>query len=176
METKDLMEKAVRFHGHICPGVAIGVLAAKYFLEHGFDHSINEEIVAVVENDNCSVDSLQAILGTTFGKGNLVFLDYGKNVYTLYNRKTQKSLRLSLKNLDFGKSKLSKDEKVQKLLKSRPEDIFNISEVVYDPPPVAQIEESVSCSVCNELTMSSRIVNYQNKDMCIPCYKELKRI
>ncbi|MFX1385422.1 MAG: FmdE family protein, partial [Promethearchaeota archaeon] len=37
------MEKAVRFHGHICPGLTIGVLVAKYILEHGFSYSPNEE-------------------------------------------------------------------------------------------------------------------------------------
>ena len=86
MEINDLMEKATRFHGHICPGLAIGVLAAKYILENGFKYSPNEEIVAVVENDNCSVDALQALLGTTYGKGNFIHQDYGKLNYSFYNR------------------------------------------------------------------------------------------
>lgn len=176
MDTKELMEKAVRFHGHICPGVAIGVLAAKYFLEHGFNYSVNEEIVAVVENDNCSIDAIQALVGTTFGKGNLVFLDYGKNVYTLYNRNTQKGLRLSLKSSIFGKKQLSKNEKVQKLLNSSPEAVFEIQEVLFEPPSPAQIEDSVPCDVCREMTMNSRMVNYQQKTVCIPCYKRLKTI
>ena len=76
MEIKDLIEKSIRFHGHICPGLAIGVLAAKYLLEHDFNYSPNEEIVAVVENDNCSIDALQVLLGTTYGKGNLIHKDY----------------------------------------------------------------------------------------------------
>ena len=100
--TKELMNKAVEFHGHSCPGVAIGVLAAKYILEHGNDFSIDEELVAVVENDNCSVDAIQALLGTTFGKGNFVFKDYGKNNYTFYNRTTKKAVKLSLKDDVFG--------------------------------------------------------------------------
>lgn len=102
MEAKDLMEKAVRFHGHICPGLAIGVLAAKYVLEHGYDYSPNEELVAIVENDNCSVDALQAILGTTFGKGNLVHKDYGKNNYFFYDRRTEKGIRLAIKSGKFN--------------------------------------------------------------------------
>ena len=72
MEIKELMKKATMFHGHICPGIAIGVLVAKYALEHGFEHSPDEELVAVVETDSCSVDALQVLLGTTFGKGNLI--------------------------------------------------------------------------------------------------------
>ena len=85
MEINDLMEKASRFHGHICPGLAIGVLAAKYLLDNGFKYSPNEEVVAVVENDNCSVDAIQSLMGCTYGKGNLIHQDYGKLNYNFYN-------------------------------------------------------------------------------------------
>jgi formylmethanofuran dehydrogenase subunit E len=175
METKDLMKKATIFHGHICPGIAIGVLAARFFLKYGFEHSPDEELVAVVETDNCSVDALQAILGTTYGKGNLIHHDYGKNNYTIYSRRKQKAIRLSLKPSILEDRKLSRDEKIQKLLSLEPEDIFEIREVKYDPPSMAMIEDSVACDICGELTMSSRIMNYQNRNICIPCYKQLKR-
>ena len=175
METKELMEKAARFHGHIFPGLAIGVLAAKYILEHEFKYSPNEELVAVVENDNCSVDALQVILGTTYGKGNLVHQDYGKNNYYFYDRRTQKALNLKLKSRDIGNEKLTRDEKIQLLMKSKPEDIFNIDEIDFNPPGRAQIEESVPCEICGELTMSTRLMTYNDSEMCIPCYKKIRR-
>ncbi len=174
MEAKALMEKAARFHGHICPGLAIGVLAAKHVLEHGYHYSPNEELVAVVENDNCSVDALQVILGTTYGKGNLVHQDYGKNNYYFYDRRTQKGIKLAIKNREFGEKKLTRNEKIQLLLNSKPEDIFNIDEIEFNPPELAQIEESVPCEICGEPTMSSRLMTYNNSDMCIPCYKKLR--
>ncbi len=174
MEAKNLMEKAVRFHGHICPGLAIGVLAAKYVLEHGFDYSPNEELVAVVENDNCSVDALQAVLGTTYGKGNLVHQDYGKMNYYFYDRRIKKGIRLALKSKEFKNQKLSRDEKIQLLLKSKPKDVFNIYEIEYNPPGLAQIEDSVPCEICGELTMNSRIMTYNDSEMCIPCYKKMR--
>ncbi|NVM44048.1 MAG: TraR/DksA C4-type zinc finger protein [Candidatus Lokiarchaeota archaeon] len=173
MEIRELMKKATIFHGHICPGIAIGVLVAKYAIEHGFEHSPDEELVAVVETDNCSVDALQAILGTTYGKGNFIHKDYGKSNYKIYSRKNQKGIRLSLKKTILDK-KLSRDEKIQKLLSMKPEDVFDIRNIDYDPPGMAQIEESVPCSICGELTMDSRMMNYQGKIMCIPCYKEFK--
>jgi len=175
METKDLMKKATIFHGHLCPGIAIGVLAAKYLIAHGFEHSPDEELVAVVETNNCSVDALQAIIGTTYGKGNLIHNDYGKNNYTVYSRKNQKGVRLSLKPGSFKDKRLSRDELIQKLLGLKPEDIFEIKEVEFEPPSPAMIEESIPCEVCGELTMDSRIMNYQGKSMCIPCYKSFKK-
>jgi len=171
----DLMKKATVFHGHLCPGIAIGVLAAKYALEHDFEHSPDEEIVAVVETDNCSVDALQILLGTTFGKGNLVHLDYGKNNYSFYNRKTQKGIRLALKQEISNYKNLSRDEKIQKLLELEPEGVFDIHEIEFNPPNMAQIEESEPCEMCGELTMESRMMNYQGKIMCISCYKEFKK-
>jgi len=171
----DLMKKATVFHGHLCPGIAIGVLAAKYALEHGYERSLDEEIVAVVETDNCSVDALQVLLGTTYGKGNLVHLDYGKSNYSFYNRKTQKGVRLALKQEISGYKNLSRDEKIQKLLELEPEGVFDIREIEFDPPGLAPINESVPCSICDEFTMDSRMMNYQGKFMCIPCYKEFKK-
>lgn len=175
METRELMKKATMFHGHICPGIAIGVLAAKYALEHGFEHSPDEELVAVVETNDCSVDALQALMGTTYGKGNLIHKDYGKSNYNFYSRKNQKGVRLALKKNILNEKKLSRDEKIQKLLILEPENVFEIRTIEYDPPMMAQIEESVPCNICGELTMDSRMMNYQGKIMCIPCYKEFNK-
>ncbi|MHA1460149.1 MAG: FmdE family protein [Promethearchaeota archaeon] len=174
MEARELMKKATLFHGHICPGIAIGVLVAKYALEHGFEHSPDEELVAVVETDNCSVDALQALLGTTYGKGNLIHKDYGKSNYNIFSRKYQKGVRLTLKKSIIDNKKLSRDEKIQKFLGLEPEDVFEIRNIEYDPPSMAQIEDSVPCEICGELTMDSRMMNYQGKIMCIPCYKDFK--
>ena len=175
MEAKELMEKAVRFHGHICPGLTIGVLAAKYMLDQGYGYSPNEELVAIVENDNCSVDALQAILGTTFGKGNLIHKDYGKNNFTFYDRRTEKSVRLSIKISKSRGKKLTKDEKIQFLLNSKPEDVFNINDIDFYPPGLAQIEESRPCEICGENTMDSRLMRYNNSEMCIPCYRKTRK-
>ncbi|MHA2390785.1 MAG: FmdE family protein [Promethearchaeota archaeon] len=175
MEPQDLMEKATRFHGHICPGLAIGVLAVKYVLEQGFNYSPNEEVVAVVENDNCSIDALQALLGTTYGKGNLIHQDYGKLNYYFYNRETKKALKLSLKPKAFGNKVISKHERIKQLLDSKPEDIFTIHEVELNPPGLAQIEESVPCEICGEPTMNNRLMFYESKNMCIPCYKAQRK-
>ncbi len=175
METKQLMEKAVKFHGHSCPGVATGVLVAKYILDHDNEFSIDEELVAVVENDNCSVDALQSLLGTTFGKGNLIFKDYGKNNYTIFNRDRKKAVKLSAKPRSFGDRELSREERIQQLLNSNPEDVFEIKPVEFKPPERAQIRESIICENCGEPTMSTRIINYKNKKLCIPCYEQLKK-
>jgi len=173
LESKDLMEKAVAFHGHACPGLAIGVLVSKYILEHASDFSVDEELVGVVENDNCSVDAIQALLGTTFGKGNFIYLDYGKNNYTFYNRNNQKAIKLSIKSRDVRDLNLSKEERIQRILDANPEDLFYIKDVEFNPPKLAEIHESRLCENCGDPTMSTRIKKYEGKNLCIPCFNQI---
>ncbi|MHA1804173.1 MAG: FmdE family protein [Promethearchaeota archaeon] len=173
MDAKQLMKKAVKFHGHACPGLALGVMVAKYILEHGNDFSIDEELVAVVENNNCSVDAIQALIGTTFGKGNLIFLDFGKNNYTIYNRTQKKGIRISLKSSGLRSRDMSREERIEQLLNSAPEDVFEIKPVEFNPPKEAEIHESIRCDKCGEPTMSTRIKIHENKKLCIPCYNQM---
>lgn len=69
----ELWYECVKFHGHECPGLAIGfraALIAKEKMEVSF--SQDEEIVCITENDACGVDAIQVITGCTLGKGNLI--------------------------------------------------------------------------------------------------------
>ncbi len=82
-------EDAVEFHGHACPGLALGYRAALFALETLGKRAADEELVAIVENNSCAVDAVQLLTGCTFGKGNLIFRDYGKQVYTFVKRSSQ---------------------------------------------------------------------------------------
>ena len=76
-----LVKQATDFHGHWCPGLAIGIRAAEWALKE-MGKAPDEEIVAVVETDMCGVDAIQSLTGCTFGKGNLIHKDYGKSAFT----------------------------------------------------------------------------------------------
>ena len=90
------LREAIQFHGHLCPGLALGFRVAKAALrELKADRPRDEELVAIVENDSCAADAIQFITGATFGKGNLIFHDYGKHVYTFFNRRTNHGVRIS---------------------------------------------------------------------------------
>ena len=86
-----------QFHGHVCPGLSIGYRVALLASNHFKDRSKDEELVAIVENKSCAIDAIQVINGCTCGKGNLVFKDHGKHVYTYFKRGDKKAIRISLK-------------------------------------------------------------------------------
>ena len=68
---RELWDKCVGFHGHECPGLAIGFRACEAAVEKlGVSFSKDEEVVCITENNACGVDAVQLITGCTFGKGN----------------------------------------------------------------------------------------------------------
>jgi formylmethanofuran dehydrogenase subunit E len=100
---EEMVEKTVAFHGHMCPGLAVGIRAAEVALREIGPHAQDEEVVAVVETDMCGVDAIQFLTGCTFGKGNLIHLDHGKNTFTFYRRSDGKGIRVVSRPEAFGK-------------------------------------------------------------------------
>jgi len=49
LDVHSAARQAAAFHGHMCPGLAIGVRAAEVALSEIGPHSADEEVVAVVE-------------------------------------------------------------------------------------------------------------------------------
>lgn len=74
LEEQKLWERCADFHGHTCGGLAIGFQAARRAAALlGLTFSKDEEVVCVAENDACGIDAIQAVLGCSAGKGNLLF-------------------------------------------------------------------------------------------------------
>ncbi len=121
MVDKKLWEKCAAFHGHECPGLSMGYRAAIYaakLLDLRFTK--DEEIVCIAENNACSIDAIQVVLGCTAGKSNLLFRLAGKQVYSVYERKSGRSVRLELKSLP---EEMSRDEKFE-YLHSQPDEVL----------------------------------------------------
>ena len=132
--------------------------------------SSDEEIVAIAENDACGVDALQCVTGCTFGKGNLIFHDYGKQVYTLYCRSTLKGVRV-LFHGDGIPAELREDRtaRAEFILNAPAEALVTVTEVVVDEPERAQKRKSISCAICREDVMETRLKEVNGQLVCIPC-------
>jgi len=166
----------IAFHGHSCPGLAIGYRMTKASLDFlsGL-RSKDEELVAIVENNACGVDALQYLSGCTFGKGNLIFKDYGKHVYTLYDRKTKRGVRVVFKDRTVPEGMRKDREKFIKWLLSAPEEeIVSLKEVQIDEPEPARIMKSVECAFCGESVMETRVREIHGKTACIPCAEKMQ--
>ncbi len=175
---KSPWEQAAEFHGHTCPGLAIGFKAAEAAIrELGYTRDIDEEMVAIVENDSCSIDAIQSVLGCTAGKGNLIFRNNGKQVFTVGRRSDGKAVRIALKYEAMSGSK--KDEpregKMKRILESDPGELFDIREAKLDLPEKAVIFKTVQCSCCGEGVMESRARLSDGRPVCSDCFTEYTR-
>ena len=164
-------QEIIKFHGHECPGIAIGYrMAVAGMNELDSIRSEDEEIVAIVENNACGVDALQCVTGCTFGKGNLIFRDYGKQVYTLYSRSTGTGVRVV-----FRWEKAAEDMQADRgamaqwILDTPADRILSITRVSIDELEPARIMKSEPCSECGEATMESRLCEVDGKRICVKC-------
>jgi formylmethanofuran dehydrogenase subunit E len=165
----------IAFHGHSCPGLAIGYRMTKAALAFLSESRSEDEVVAIVENNACGVDALQYLSGCTFGKGNLIFKDYGKHVYTLYDRKTKKGVRVAFKDRAVPEEMRRDRKKFINWLLSAPEDkIVSLKEVQIDEPEPARIMKTVECAFCGEGVMETRVREIHGKLACIPCAEKMQ--
>lgn len=193
--------EASKFHGHVCPGLTIGYMAARAGLEElCADRDIDEELVTIVENDACGVDAVQVITGCTLGKGNLIYKDYGKQAFTFICRGSGKAVRVVLKSsfniedIDPELSKLrpkimsetateaeilefrNRMNVISESMREMPaKEIFDIKSVNVEIPSKARIFNSVKCSKCGETFAESRARMQNGEIVCISCYDEYTR-
>jgi formylmethanofuran dehydrogenase subunit E len=164
-------EDLIAFHGHSCPGLAIGYRMTRAGLDFlSGSRAVDEEIVAIVENNACGVDAVQCLSGCTFGKGNLIFKDYGKQVYTFYDRSTGKGVRVALRHGNISQALRKDRTKFTHWLLTAPEkEVLSVKEVVIEQPEPARIMTSVECTSCHEAVMETRTIEMNGQAVCIPC-------
>jgi formylmethanofuran dehydrogenase subunit E len=174
-------------------GLTIGYLAAKLALEHlEVARAVDEELVAIVENDACCCDAVQVLTGCTFGKGNFFFKDHGKMAFTFANRSTAKSIRLVLKPqvldgpeeelelrelIRSGKASAEDISRYERISESRLKDLFaggaetffDIEELTDPPPDYATIAQSIACDDCGEMVMETKLENRGGRKVCRAC-------
>lgn len=189
------IEQTIAFHGHSCPGLAIGIRAAEIALREMPDVD-KANLVCVTETDMCGVDAIQFLTGCTYGKGNLIHRDVGKIAFSFFDRGSGRGLRLLFNQqsrgaLDaemvelMGKGALSEAEQQRlqelrramqtRLMELPADELFAIQPLDQPPPRPARILQSLVCEDCGESTMESRTRRFAGKTLCIPCYGRIEQ-
>ena len=192
LQNEDFL-RCADFHGHVCPGLAIGYRAARAGLDRLKTHrSPDEELVAEVETDACGADAVQVLSGCTFGKGNFIHRDRGKQAFTFYDRGSGQGVRVAMKQGAFAPEPRQRElfakvreesatseelrefwelqrQKSQELLEMAPEELFSFQDVQRSVPDKARIEPSEPCSACGEPTMATKLVAIGERKLCLDC-------
>lgn len=190
---QNLINKTIEFHGHSCPGLAIGIRLSELAMER-LDITNCPSPLCVAETDMCGLDAVQFLTGCTYGKGNLVHKDYGKSGFTFFDRTKSKGFRaVFIKKRDKSDQMLSLMEKVMKGEASQEEnrsyqdqraqsiqrimeadlgELFTVEEISKAPVRPARVLDSIECQACHEMVMESRIRRFAGQNLCIPCFMD----
>jgi formylmethanofuran dehydrogenase subunit E len=160
----------------------------------GEKETIGEEILAIVECNNCFTDGVQVATGCTLGNNSLIYLDTGKNAVTIVRRgdwrgvrvyvdseKLEKYFKKEATDL-FEKVVIKREgtaedsERLSRLwteigrrMMNIPESEFKIEELKVKEIERAPIFETIKCEKCGELAMKTRIEYVKGKAVCSGC-------
>ncbi len=194
---EQLLLKAGQLHGHFCPGLAMGVMAATFALnEIKAKPDGMEDLLAITETNNCFSDGIQFITGCSFGNNSLVYKDLGKTAFTLTSRDgngiricsrngSQELIKNRLPEFNeyYQKVVADQDHKPENMARFKKaamecafktlhldfEKIFSVQSVKTEIPSFARIHESVICGKCGESVMKPRTIEKNNNSVCYQC-------
>jgi formylmethanofuran dehydrogenase subunit E len=197
-----LLRHAETIHGHLCPFLALGVKAGQYAMDHLAQESTGmEEVVAIVECNNCFTDGIQVVTGCTFGNNALIYKDLGKTAVTVAKRADGAAVRLVV-HPDFRERMFARYpaagplfEKVVVQRQGTEEDHhrfghlweavarreleevdlaeqFLIETTTIQMPAYARIFATVVCERCGEGVMEPRVRVQGGQKVCLACAGE----
>lgn len=194
-----LLRKAGELHGHFCPYVALGVRAGYLALTAlGINQNLGmEEVIAIVETNNCFSDGIQVVTGCTFANNALIYRDLGKTAVTVARRDGM-AVRVALRaeyNDSFDARYPEAAALFRKIVRERQEptpeeqarlvhlwaetsqqqlevpadELFTVQHVQIEVPAYGPIFASARCAVCGESIMESRARLKDGQPVCIAC-------
>jgi formylmethanofuran dehydrogenase subunit E len=195
---QDEIHAIINFHGHYCPGLAIGIRAGE-LARREFGQVPDYEMVCVSETDMCGVDAVQFLLGCTMGKGNLIHRDYGKMAFSFFHRPSGQGFRCLVnpdargdmagelselhKKIAWGKATRQDRDRAEELkrqmadqvMAAELDDLFIVTEPFEPMPRGARILQSLTCEQCGEAAMESRTRRFGGKTLCLPCFNKVEQ-
>jgi formylmethanofuran dehydrogenase subunit E len=192
---RDLLDMAIKFHGHKCPAMPLGLRAGLTAMEKlNVKRALNKELFCYLEVGPahammCFGDGVQMATGCTYGKANIQKLNYSKTALTLIDVEKRKAVRVVV-NPEFQKKGLSSqfvqlrsqgiqpqnipsdivDPLIQRILEESDQVLFKVSEVFdFDFKGEKSSFEWYECENCKEITFAQGIRIRDGKKLCIRC-------
>lgn len=181
---------AVALHGHLSPGVALGIRMGRIGLKKLGLPKGDKRLFAVIETSTCLADGIQVSTGCTPGRVSLRVEDFGKLAVCMARSDIREGVRLSPKlellpplisDWIMRKRRFNQEneEKVAGEILGLDEAFFNIERVYIEPFSESEEAEVVKCSICGELVVKTKTIEADGRTLCKPChgaryYKPLK--
>jgi formylmethanofuran dehydrogenase subunit E len=195
-DLKELFELGMRFHGHKCPAMPMGLRAGIAAMKAlGVDRAKDKELFVIAETGKghaagCFVDGIMTATGCTYGKSNIEKRYFNKMAFTLIDQQTGRSVRISLKPDFFEKALASPfvqkrkagvppqdiapevaDPLVERILSLDESAFLDVGEIQQMSVKKGEaVFEAKRCASCGELTFVNKLrMMGDGRLVCIPC-------
>jgi formylmethanofuran dehydrogenase subunit E len=177
-----LLDEAVAFHGHLCPGQVLGVrmtVAGCRALGVGYPRDAGKRLVVLVEIDRCATDAIQALTGVSLGKRTLKHVDHGKMAATFADTANGEAVRVVARDdaraLAAALTPGERDARRAQTAAYRtlPDDrLLRLERVIVDPGWLDRRRVRVACARCGEGVNYEREVRVGGRALCRACAGE----
>lgn len=176
---EDLLGEAVRFHGHECPGVVLGVrmtLAGCRGVRVERPRAGGKGFLVIVEIDRCATDAIEALTGVSLGKRTLRLADYGKMAATFVDARTGLAVRVAAREeaRALARARLPREPDARRaqaiayrVLPDR--DLLVVTRVAVRADWLARRRTRVPCAGCGEGVSYEREVRRDGRALCRAC-------
>lgn len=179
---KKIVNLAIDLHGHLAPGIALGLRMSEISLSRMNTKKGDKYLVGISETARCLADAMQAATGCTLGHGSAFVEDYGKLALTLGDVRTRKGVRVALKHeankhstlmnkwmMRLGKLSHEEEEELGMQLLDMEEEHFIIQDVETNKGQNFEKSGIVACKECGELIPESLTERKGNEIYCKSC-------
>ncbi|KGP76723.1 hypothetical protein JT05_03150 [Desulfosporosinus sp. Tol-M] len=189
------LENVLRFHGHLCPGVAFGYRAGLYALKEfgAAQGTLRDTHIVIAENEVCGLDGIQIMTGCTVGNDGLLIQNIGKQAFIIIAKKDGHGLRVLLDVPLWDsehplmlhakvKSKTATPEEKkeffalrtkrgQEILSMTDDELLKVFTASYPYTEKIRLFPFKTCDQCGEAVMSPLIKEVKGKYLCQSCEK-----
>lgn len=196
MQFEELFEIGLKFHGHKCPAMPLGIKAGLAAMKAlGVERAQDKELTVISETGKghaagCFLDGIMVATGCTYGKSNIEKQYYNKMAFTLIDQQKGRSVRVSLKPEFFEKALASPfvqkrkagvppqdiepeiaDPLVNRIIGLDEEAFLDIGKVQTAEVKKAKgVFAAKRCAQCGELTFVNKLRETEDGNLtCIPC-------
>ncbi|WP_455541856.1 FmdE family protein [Intestinibacter sp.] len=128
---KNLWEETTKYHGHKCPGIAMGFKICEAAIKNMDIKPLEDEVVCISENNTCPADAVRFILGCNEDNGRLYYRPTEKLAFSFFNKSNGQKLKIEFKPLNRDEN-ISKDEFMNYILETDIDTLMNCSEPTYE--------------------------------------------
>lgn len=180
-----IIKLATDLHGHLAPGIALGLRMSELALSNLGISRVGKHLIAISETARCLADAMQAATGCTLGHGNAFVEDYGRLAITIGEVKTNKGVRVALKEnasnhshlmnkwmMRLGKLTRGEEDELGIQVLEMDEKYFLIQNVEINRTQNFHSSDIVRCMGCSEPVPRGLAIIRENLVYCKACTGE----